>query len=70
MKTSKEKQLRNYAVYKDDTFIIWGTAEHIAERLNIQIKTVRWYASAQNLRANEQNGGRTIAVVIEEDEHE
>lgn len=70
MKTSKARQPKHYAIYKGDDFIIWGTAEHIANRLNVRKETVSWWAQPANLRRNAKHGGRTIAVVIEEDEHE
>lgn len=41
--------MKEYAMYKGDTFIDLGTAKELSKRHNIKVKTLYWLASARRL---------------------
>ena len=41
--------MKEYAMYKGDTFIDLGTAKALSKRHNIKVKTLYWLASARRL---------------------
>lgn len=61
---SKSKYL--YALYKGDTFIDIGTKEYLAQKLNINIRSIEFYMSPTYQRRNNYKGW--VVIRIEEDE--
>lgn len=41
--------MKEYAMYKGDTFIDLGTAKELSKRHNIKVKTLYWLATARRL---------------------
>ena len=41
--------MKEYAMYKGDTFIDLGTAKELSKRHNIKVKTLYWLVSARRL---------------------
>ena len=57
-------KLPEYAVYRGDEFICIGTRREIAERLNVNIKTVRfWGTPANKRRIENRRGGKRSRYV-------
>jgi hypothetical protein len=54
-----------YAIYKGDEFICWGTARHCAEQLKVNIDVIRKYASIPHRKKFDESGG-TIAIRIDD----
>jgi hypothetical protein len=52
-----------YALYKGEDFLGIGTAEQLAERLGVTIKTIRWYASPACKR-RDSKGNHLVAERI------
>ena len=59
------KSVRVYGLYKGDVFIDVGTADELAERLNIKKETVYFYASNTNKKRNKK-GNKIEAVCFDE----
>lgn len=56
---------KEYAIYKGDEFIMIGTKEECAKRLNIKPDHVQFMASPTN--AKRDKGNRMTAIVIEDE---
>lgn len=54
-----------YALYHGDTFIDLGTKQYLAKLLNVNIKTISFYASAAYRKRTNDNG--YIVIKIEDD---
>jgi hypothetical protein len=63
-----------YAVYKGEEILVIGTAKECAEKLQVKIQTIRFYASPVHLKRVEKSKDpeeRMIAVKIDDkDENE
>ena len=60
--------MREYALYRGDTFIDLGTAKELAGKHNTTVKVIQWLAhskKAEKARENCRNG--MIVIPIEED---
>lgn len=51
-----------YALYKGERILCIGTADELARRLGVELKTIYFYASGVNKRRD--NGNRLVAVRI------
>lgn len=51
-----------YALYKGERILCIGTADELANRLGVTVKTIRWYASPAAKRKD--NGNRLVAERI------
>lgn len=60
MIVSKSKYL--YALYKGDTFIDIGTKEYLAQKLNINIRSIEFYMSPTYQKRNNYKGWVVIRV--------
>lgn len=58
--------MREYALYKGDTFIDVGTLEELSKRQGIKINTLRWYKS--NIAKQRDKGNRMQLIELVEDE--
>jgi len=61
------KKIKEYALYRGDTFLMIGTINEIAEAYNIKPSTVRFYASQVYKKRRENNKDYLILVEIEDD---
>lgn len=60
--------MKEYAIYRGDTFVDLGTAKELAERLGVKENTIYCYASkSKKYRYGED---RMIAVEMDGDEEE
>lgn len=57
-------KVKEYAVYKGDTFIDLGTVDELAERLNLSRKTILWYASCKRWKKEAKKGNCIIVILI------
>lgn len=57
---SKSKYL--YALYKGDVFIDIGTKEYLAQKLNINIRSIEFYMSPTYQKRNNYKGWVVIRV--------
>ena len=60
--------MREYALYRGDTFIDLGTARELAEKYNTTVKVIQWLATANKAKkraGNCRNG--MIVIPIEEE---
>lgn len=61
--------MKEYAVYKGDELLGIGTAKELAEKLNVQPQTIRfWSYPSYHERGTGDRGGRKIAILLEDDE--
>ena len=58
--------MKEYALYRGDTFIDLGTTKELAEKHNITPKTIRWLATCERWKNREHKNGM-IVIPIEED---
>ena len=56
------KKPKLYALYKGDEFIDIGTKKHLAEKLNVDEKTIGHYSTPAYQRRNEYKGWVVIRV--------
>ncbi|MCM1052489.1 MAG: hypothetical protein NC483_00705 [Ruminococcus sp.] len=59
-----------YALYKGDTFVDMGTADYLAELLNVRRETIKWLASpsARKRRRKGEDSNALICVRIDMNE--
>ena len=62
MKGGSKKPKKEYAVYKGDKLIVFGTADECAEFLGVRRETIYFYASPS------AENRITRAIVLEDDE--
>lgn len=56
-----------YIVYEDDNYVFEGTAEEVAERLDVKIETVKWYGTPSGIaRRFKRKKQRREIVKLEE----
>ncbi|ALC92076.1 hypothetical protein AM500_21485 [Bacillus sp. FJAT-18017] len=53
---------REFALYKGDTFICIGTAKELANRLDVQVRTISYYATNAYKRRLEKR--QTVNPII------
>lgn len=56
----KKKNLNQYAIYKGDYFMFVGNVYECAEYLNVEPKTIYWYASPSQRKRNKS--GKRIEI--------
>ena len=61
----KEKDV---AIYKGDTFIIWGSADEVAKKLGKTVRDVKWLCADSVRKRVENKGDRIYGIYIEDDE--
>ena len=61
-KQNKDKY-KQYALYKGDKFITIGSIPEMAEELNLNQRTLRWYGSPASRKMNK--GNAKILVIVE-----
>jgi len=61
------KKIKEYALYRGDTFLMIGTIDEIAKAYNIKPSTVRFYASSSYKKRRENNKDYLVLVEIEDD---
>lgn len=61
----KARKSPDYALYKDDTFIMIGTIKEIAQRLGVSERTVHFYSTPTYNKRNKDN--HYIVIRIEDD---
>ena len=54
---------KEYALYRGEEFIDIGTSKELAEKLNITVKSVQWYASCNRWK-NTVNGRKNRITII------
>lgn len=60
---------KQYALYRGDTFMEIGTRTQLAELLNVDAKTITFYASPAYRKRFEKSPGNMLLVIrIEDDE--
>lgn len=62
------RALAEYAVYHGDTFLDLGTAEELAERMNVKAETVRYRTRPTYNRRFTDDTKRIVVIRIEDDE--
>lgn len=62
------KARNEYAVYHGDTFLDLGTAEELAERMNVKADTIRYRTTPTYKRRSPDDSNRIVVIKIEEDE--
>lgn len=65
MKSLQEKRRNKmiYALYKGDNFIDMGTADELANKLDVRSKTIKYLASPANLRRIENRNNSKNAMI-------
>ena len=59
--------MKEYAVYKGDEFLAIGTAEELAEKLNVRPQTIRFWGTPSYQKKGTGERGRKIAIPLEDD---
>lgn len=59
---------KDVAVYKGDQFIIWGSVEEVAQKLDKTIKEIRYLCYPSHRKRVENAGNRTYGIYIENEE--
>lgn len=59
---------KEYAVYKGDEFLCWGTAKECAKRLGVTPNTIHFYNTPSYRRRLESRNSKNPIIVVPLDE--
>ena len=57
--------MSDYALYHGDDFVDLGTKQHLAERLNVKVRTIEFYNS-RVYKTKRFKGNRFIVIKLED----
>lgn len=62
------RKQKEYALYKGDKFIDLGTAKELAKKLDVDERTIQYYATPAHLkRCQKFNGNNNYLIVVKLD---
>ncbi len=64
------RDVREYAIYRGDTFIDLGTLDELAERTGKSRNHLQWMATCKRWKEKKHKGGFTIFLIEEDDKDE
>lgn len=56
--------ISQYVLYKGDELIAMGTAKELAELLNVNVKTIHFYATPTSIKRSK--GNRKVVVKVDD----
>lgn len=59
--------MKQYALYKGDTYLIGGTLYQLAQYLNVRVETIRFYKSDAYKRRFKDYAKRYIVIEVEDE---
>ena len=64
-------KVKEYALYKGDTFIDLGTIKELAKKLGVNERTVQYYVTPSHLKRcqkHDENGNYLIVIKLDEED--
>ena len=58
--------MKQYALYKGDTYLTGGTIYQLAQYLNVRVETIRFYKSDAYKRRFKDYANRYIVIEVED----